>query len=152
MKNINLYLVTLLAISPLFVLAQNSKSRTIIERKIRELDLAHAEAILKKDTLALEKLMSKDITVYNPQGKVIEGIGEIKNLIRSGIIDYLSFKREIETVLIYNKTVIVMGKETVVSNSKDLQTREPFYRRYTNIWIKNHGKWLLSARHANVSP
>jgi hypothetical protein len=68
-------------------------------------------------------------------------------LIRRGVIDYTSFAREIETVLIYEKTAIVMGRETVVANENPGQT---VHRRYTNIWINRDGKWLLTARHANA--
>ena len=25
-----------------------------------------------------------------------------------------------------------------------------WHRRYTNVWMKHKGKWLLTARHANV--
>ncbi len=53
-------------------------------------------------------------------------------------------------LLIYGKTVIVMGRETLVPNANSPQAGQTVRRRYTNIWIKRNGKWLLTARHASV--
>lgn len=85
-----------------------------LEQKIRKLDAAQAEAILRKDFQALDELCAKDFTVNNPRGEISKGNEAVKELIRSGVINNASFVREIELVLIHGKTIIVMGHETLV--------------------------------------
>ncbi|MDQ3713865.1 MAG: nuclear transport factor 2 family protein [Acidobacteriota bacterium] len=150
-KTLGFYLAAFFILCPTFVLAQNSKKpKDTLEQKIRRLDLAQAEAILRKDFQALDELCAKDFTVNNPRGDISRGNEAIKELIRSGMINYASFVREIETVLIHGKTVILMGRETLVPNQNAPQAGQTVRRRYTNIWMKRNGKWLLTARHASV--
>jgi len=150
-KTLGFYLAAFLILCPVFVLAQDSKKpKDTLEQKIRKLDLAQAEAILRKDFGALDKLCAKDFTVNNPRGEISRGNEAVKELIRSGVINYDSFVREIEVVLIHGKTVIVMGHETLVPNENSPQAGQTARRRYTNIWMKRNGKWLLTARHASV--
>jgi len=152
-KTLGFYLVAFLILCPTFVLAQDSKKpKDKLEQEIRKLDLAEAEAILRKDFGALDRLCAKDFTVNNPRGEIVKGNEAVKDLIRSGVINYASFVREIEAVLIYEKTVITMGRETIVPNENAPQAGQTVRRRYTNIWMKRNGKWLLTARHANVIP
>jgi ketosteroid isomerase-like protein len=151
MKNaFNLALFALLLISSCRdVLAQKETKQTL-EQEIRKLDLAEAQAILKKDFRALDELSSADFTTNSPRGEIVKGKEALKGLIRTGVIDYASFVREIETVLIHDKTAVTMGRETIVMGEKTPQKGQTVRRRYTNIWIKRNGKWLLTARHANV--
>ena len=147
-KRTGFYLAAFLILCPTFVLAQDSQKQSdALEKEIRKLDLAEAEAIQKKDFQALDKLSSKDFTTNSPRNEIVRGKEELKDLMRKGVINYASFVREIEEVLIYEKTAVVMGRETIVTNENALQT---IRRRYTNIWMKRNGKWLLTARHANI--
>ncbi|HEY8563458.1 MAG TPA: DUF4440 domain-containing protein [Pyrinomonadaceae bacterium] len=132
------------------VSAQNStKQNDLLEQEIRRLDLAEAEAILKKDFAALDKITSPDFTTNSPRGEIVKGKEELKELMRKGVVDYASFVRGIEAVLIYGETIVTMGRETVVTKENPSQSVQ---RRYTNVWMKRGGKWLLTARHANVVP
>jgi ketosteroid isomerase-like protein len=152
-KTLGFYVAALMILCPMFVLAQDSrKTKDTLEQKIRKLDIAQAEAILRKDFQALDKLCAKDFTVNNPRGETSKGNEAVKELIRSGVINYASFVREIEVVLIHGKTIIVMGHETLVPNENSPQAGETVRRRYTNIWMKRNGKWLLTARHASIIP
>ena len=150
-KTLGFYLVAFLILCPTFVLAQNAeKPEDTLEQKIRKLDAAQAEAILRKDFGALDKLCAKDFTVNNPRGEISKGNEAVKELIRSGVINYASFLREIEVILIHGKTIIVMGHETLVPNENSPQAGQTMRRCYTNIRIKRNGKWLLTARQASV--
>jgi len=135
---------------PGLVLGQSAKQNNALEQEIRKLDLAQAEAIQRKDFQALETLCAEDFTVNNPRSEISKGREAVKELIRSGVVNYSSFVREVETVLIHEKTVIVMGRETIVLAENAPQAGQTVRRRYTNIWMKRKGKWLLTARHANV--
>ena len=145
------YLAVLFALCPAFIFAQSSKSRNeTVEQAIRKLDLLEAEAILKKDFRALDELAGEDFTTNSPRNEIVKGKEALKELIRKGVVDYASFAREIETVLIHEKTVITMGRETIVMSEKSPQKGQTIKRRYTNVWMKRKGKWLLTARHANI--
>ena len=43
-----------------------------------------------------------------------------------------------------------MGKETLVPTGSAPMAGQTVNRRYTNIWTKEKGNWILIARHANV--
>jgi len=151
-KTLRFYFAAFLILCPAFVMAQQNskKPKDTLEQKIRRLDLAQAEAILRKDFQALDELCAKDFTVNNPRGEISKGNEAVKELIRSAVIDYASFVREIELILIHGKTVIVMGRETLVPNENAAQAGQTVRRGYTNSWMKRNGKWLLTARHASV--
>ncbi len=98
----------------------------------------------------MNKLLAEDFTVNNPRNEVIKGREEVYALMRKGTINYSSFAREPEAFLIYGGTVVVMGRETIKSAGNASGAEQVVRRRYTNIWMKKKGKWLLTARHASV--
>ena len=127
------------------VSAQSARQKARIEKEIRRLELAHADAVLRGDLAATDKIWTTDFIVNNP-------FNEIDNAkrIRSGAVTYSSFIREPESVQIHKNTVIVMGRETVVSKGNSPDAGKTINRRYTNIWMKRNGEWRLIARHASV--
>ncbi|HWT00798.1 MAG TPA: nuclear transport factor 2 family protein [Pyrinomonadaceae bacterium] len=124
---------------------QSAKQKAAVEQEIRRLDLAHADAILRGDLAALDKLWTEDFVVNNP-------FNEIDNAdrIRTGAVTYSSFVRVPEAVVIHGDTVIVMGREEAVPKGASPDAGKTINRRYTNIWMKRKGKWRLVARHASV--
>ena len=131
--------------APGFASAQTAKQKVAIEQEIRKLDLAHADAILRGDLPALDKLWTEDFRVNNPFNEIDQA-----NRIRTGAVTYSSFVREPESVLVHGNTVIVMGREITVQKGSSPQAGKTINRRYTNIWMKRQGKWRLVARHASV--
>ena len=125
--------------------AQSVKQKAKIEQDIRRLDLAHADAVLRGDLNALDKLWTEDFKVNNPFNQI-----DRADRIRTGAVTYSSFIREPETVLIHGDTVIVMGREIVVPKGNSPDSGKTINRRYTNIWMKRSGNWRLVARHASV--
>jgi len=135
---------------PVFVVGQSAKQNGALETEIRRLDQAEADGLLHKDVPALEQLWAEDFTVNNPRNGITTGRKEVVALIRNGTIDYASFVREIETILFHGDTVIVMGRETIQPVGKAPFAGQTVHRRYTHFWMKIQGRWLLTARHANV--
>ena len=135
---------------PALVLGQSTKPSAALETEIRRLDHDEAAGLLHKDVAALEKLWAEDFTVNNPRNGITHGRKEVVALIHNGTIDYASFVREIETILFYGDTVIVMGLETIEPVGKAPFAGQTVRRRYTHFWMKRQGRWLLTARHANV--
>lgn len=147
-------LVLLAAIVFVFATAlvsgQSVKRNAKLEQKIRRLDLAHADAILRRDVEALNKLLAEEVTTNHPTNKVVNEREGIFDLIRNGTINYSSFVREPETFLFYKNMVVVMGHETLTPTGNAPGAGQTIRRRYTNLWMKNKGKWLLTVRHAHI--
>jgi ketosteroid isomerase-like protein len=135
----------LTVLAPGLVSAQGAQQKAAIEQEIRRLDLAHADAILRGDLAALDKLWTEDFKVNNPFNEVDKA-----DRIRTGAVTYSSFLREPESVLVHGDTVIVMGRETVVPKGDSPDAGKTINRRYTNIWMNRSGRWRLVARHASV--
>ena len=129
---------------------QSAKQHDALEQEIRKLDLAEADAVLRGDLAALDKLWAEDFTVNSPSNQVVKGKKAEFERVHSGVVKYSSFVREVESVLLHGDTVITMGLETVKPIGNAPGAGQTLRRRFTNIWMKKKGKWLLSARHANV--
>jgi len=127
--------------------AQNEKSA--LREEIRQLDLAHANAIFKGDAAALDTLMDDDVTVNHPTNRIVKEKQELLDLIKKGVIRYTSFERFQEEFLFFDNMVVVMGHETVVPAKGAPNEGKTLQRRYTNIWMKRAGHWRLTVRHAN---
>ena len=127
-----------------------AQARGSIESMIRRLDRAEAEGLLHRDSTALRAIWARDFTVNNPRNSITRSSEAVVTLIRNGTIDYSSFVREIETVLVHGNTVIVMGSETITPVRKAPFAGQTVRRRYTHFWMLRDGTWRLTARHANV--
>ena len=128
----------------------SAEQNVSVEEEIKQLDRAESEAVLWSDLTILDKLWADDFTVNAPNNQVVKGKKEVVELVRSGVIKYSSFVREIESVLPQEDTVIVMGLETVQPVGNAPGAGQTLRRRYTNIWMKKKGQWRLTARHANI--
>lgn len=126
-----------------------SQENVVLKQEIKKLDLAHAEAILKGDQIALDNLMADEVTVNHPTNKIVNEKKELLMLIKKGIIRYTSFKRAPEKFMFFEDMVIVMGSEEVVPAKGAPNEGKILNRRYTNIWMKKNNQWKLTARHAN---
>ncbi len=149
MKLIVLAVVVVFGVTGL-VFGQSAKSNDALERQIRKLELAHADAILRRDVEALKNLIAEDATTNHPTNKIVKEREGIFELIRNGTINYSSFVREPEAFLFYKNMVVVMGNETLTMASSAVGVGQTIHRRYTNVWMKRKGKWLLTIRHANI--
>lgn len=129
---------------------QSTTQNDGVEKEIQRLDRAEADALLRKDVAVLEKIWAEEFTVNNPRNTISRGRDEVVALIRNGVIDYSSFDREIEEILLHGDSVIVMGSETITPGGKAPFAGQTIRRRFTNFWTRRNGEWRLTARHANV--
>ena len=150
MKKSMLIIPIVLGMAIVLVIAQSPKQNNDREVEIRKIDLAEADSILRNDAAAAESFYADDIVVNNPRYTITNGKQALMTLIKTGNIHYSSFVREIETIMFQGETAIVMGKETVKPDGNAPGVGQTILRRYTNIWMKINGKWLLTARHANI--
>jgi ketosteroid isomerase-like protein len=127
--------------------AQGAKQDDDLEREIRKLEQAQVDAGLRGDVAAMKKNWAEDYVVNNP---FYEAVDASKGPIAAGTLRYSSFVREVERVLLRGDTVIVMGREVVVPKGDSPDAGKTINRRFTNIWMKRGGRWLLTARHASI--
>lgn len=145
-KNICIFLLNMVFAFQAY--AQNNFSTT--ESLIKELSSKEIKAILKHDHKSLEEIWEKDFMVNNPYNMVIKGRSQVLERMKSGVINYSVFERDIEEMMVMENTVIEMGLETIIPKEGAPMAGQKVLRRYTNFWMLEEGKWMIKARHANV--
>lgn len=93
--------------------------------------------------LAPEYCANRPLGVVSTREKVLE-------LVLTDSISFSSYKFEIEHIIIKKNFVITMGNDTVEPRGNNRNAGQTLKRRYTHIWSKENGNWLLIARHANI--
>jgi hypothetical protein len=111
--------------------------------------------VAARDVTGLDRLAHRNLRINAPGGRVLTREQFLANM-RSGEIAAEHFERTAEDVSISGKIAVVMGREsfTPVASSelgRSFGTR-PLQRRYTNVYIREHGRWLWLARHASIVP
>jgi ketosteroid isomerase-like protein len=155
MKLARLVTFTVLAVVPLVLAASLSGQPPMKEadksgEEVRKIDQAEAAAVLASDLPAIEKFWAEDLTVNAPNNQVLKGKKDAIKLVKDGIINYSSFERSVEAVVVHGSTVIVMGEEKVKPKGKAPFAGQTLRRRITNIWMKRDGQWQLTARQATI--
>ena len=114
------------------------------------MEAEQVEYLLNGKVAEMKKNWAADFTVNNPFNVVQDAA---TGPIQSGVLTYSKFERNIEKVLLDDSVVIVMGNELVVPKtapkSSSHDTNQPINRRFTNVWMRKDGKWLMIARHAS---
>jgi ketosteroid isomerase-like protein len=129
---------------------QTPEINETLEAEIRKIDSEEATAVLTADLSTLEKFWADDFTVNGPNNQILKGKTNALELVKSGIIDYSSFEREHEAVLLWGDTAIIMGLEAVKPKGNSPFAGQTLRRRFTNIWMKQNGQWQLIARQATI--
>ena len=130
----------------------NGQSKNKTENEIRALEQTVVTAILKADTNTLKLVWAPEFLVNNPRNNISANRQAVLEAQRTGLINYSSFERIIESILIQTDVVITMGYETFVSNNDTpgVKAGQNYKRRFTNIWRKKNGKWVQIAKHASI--
>jgi len=131
-------------------MVQASEINDTLEAEMRKIDREEATAVLATDLSTLEKFWWDDFTVNGPNNEIVKGKTNILELVKSGIISYTSFEREHEAVLLSGDTAILMGLETVKPKGNSPFAGQTLRRLFTNIWMKQNGRWQLIARQAAI--
>jgi hypothetical protein len=137
-------LTILLGLTHNVSLAQQDK-----ETEIRKLENIEGEAWVKKDSVALFKLLSPDLVVNSPLNKVIN-LDILKKLIRAGKVDISYSEKKIEKVSFIKDMAVVMGSDIVKPQGAMDNSGKTVTRRYTDIWINDGAGWRLIIRQATI--
>lgn len=124
------------------------------EAGLAALDARQKEMVAKADVDGLAALSAPGLTINAPTNRILSH-DQFLAMMRSGQIGPEAFKRTVEKVLIDGDVGVVMGSEvftpTAVSELGKTYGVHPLKRRYTNIYVLDHGVWKWLARHANVA-
>ena len=110
---------------------------------------AAADAYRAADIAALEELLASDITVVDPNSRVITRPA-ILEAIRAGAIKYNVFANRDVQARVYGDTAIVVG----ITEAKGTLLGQPFSAevRFTDVMVRLQGKWKLVATHTSHMP
>lgn len=128
---------------------QPRDDKAAIEQEIHKLEQRQVDLLLKGEVAEMEKQWSKDYMVNNPFNKLVKAR---EGPIRAGQLTYSKFEREVEVVLVKGDVAVALGGEVVVPSDKSADAGKTIHRRFTNVWVKEEGRWKLLARHASVVP
>lgn len=121
-----------------------------IEKEIRAIDQQEADALLRGDTSALERLWAKDLLITASNNTIRTG-AEALGFVKSGKMKLTKLERRIERVAVHGQVAVAMGTETVVP-AGGKGAGKTLNRRYTNVYAQQDGQWRLIARQATLVP
>ena len=117
-------------------------SQIKIEQEITALEKQRFQAMMQKDVVFLEKVMTEDATYAHSNGLVENKKQHLEN-VSLGNITYQEMDVEKNNLRVYKKTAVNNG----IIKVKGLYKGHPFDIRlgYTNIYVKQKRKWKLAA-------
>jgi len=123
------------------------------ERALRLVDEQQRQMVAAAAVAGLDRLAHPNLRINAPQGRVLTR-DQFLSMMRSGQIGAEQFDRIAEVVIITGDQGVVMGRETFTPTAQSELGRTygavPLQRRYTNIYVREAGRWRWVARHANV--
>jgi len=137
-----LLILLLVCFAGLTVKAQESYDKVITE-KVEALNNA---IFVKKDSLALEGLLAKEIIYCHSSGKIEDRQEMIKNALANAST-YSNVKTEVTNVVTHKKTVVVRHIITATENLKDGKT-SPLKLGVVQTWVNEDKEWKLIGRQA----
>jgi ketosteroid isomerase-like protein len=128
-------------------LQQTARAQQATEATIRQLDQQEGQAVVHGDTATLKRLWAPEFVVNNPDNQIVTR-PQILGFLRRGKIDYTTFERVIEKITLSGDVAVAMGHEIVRPEKKTTNAGKIVTRRYTDVWVRRGGTWLLTARQA----
>lgn len=135
------------------LVAQPCFATDISETSLRAADAEQMRIIVDGDAKAQSAFMHENYIINAPANRVMRKPVLVK-MLAQGQMASESFERVIEGTAITGNIGIVMGRE-VVRPGAGSQLRKQFgskalNRRFTNVFIFEHGRWFFLARQASV--
>ncbi len=108
-------------------------------------------ALIVDDRAAFFSLLAPDLVVNNPQNGIsISGATARRD--SAGLISYSKYVRSIEYAGKLGDMVLLMGDEMVVPKGNAPMAEKEVHRRFTDVWKRASGHWVLAARQATIIP
>jgi len=113
-----------------------------VEAEIEAIEARRVRAMLQRDTAALEPMLADGLTYAHSNGQIDTKASFLES-IASGRLEYKSFDRDDVVVRVFGNTAVVTGRAAVrvKTGGKDLA----FSIRFTDVYVKNEGRWQMTA-------
>jgi hypothetical protein len=150
-----LFAVCCLAASPALAapVASRPLGQTADERAVLAADARQRDAVATADLEAIAAISHPNLRVNAPSNRILTRDDLVRRVGSGDILNEI-FDRVPETVVITGDVGVVMGHETVFPGANSEQARmygrKTLNRRYTNVFVREGGRWLHLARHANI--
>ena len=123
------------------------------ETAIRKLDEEQRRLVAAADAIGLQGIAHPRLRINAPGNRVLTREQFLEN-VRTGVIAAEGFDRTAEDLTITDDVAVIMGRETFTPAPGSELARTygvvPLSRRYTNVYVRERGRWFWLARHANV--
>ena len=142
---LTLCLLCLLMFAPVVAEAQGTKDKRqpSVEAQLTSLVRQWDEAIVKRDTATLDRLLASEFKFVGGRNKA-EYLDSIKTQATDAVTSAVSTDLE---VLFYGSTAVVTGLDTISGQDKG----QPYTAKwlYTDVWVKRAGRWQCVRTHAS---
>jgi ketosteroid isomerase-like protein len=128
--------------------APSARAEEDWEREVRAAEANHLAAFKSGDAAAIRALLADDFLVNNPRYEVADK-DELMAMVEKGMLKATTFSQTIERIRRYGDLVFVMGGDTVVFAPPAPNAGPEIHRRFTDVWRRDGGQWVMVARHAN---
>ena len=129
--------------------------RSADERAVLAADARQRDAVARVDPAAIAAIAHPNLRINAPSNRILSG-EDLVRMVGSGEIRNEVFERIPEAVVVTGDVAVVMGRETVLPSAASEQARmygrRTLNRRYTNVYLREGGRWRHLARHANIIP
>lgn len=146
--------VPLTALMIFAMAAPASAQSNASDKSLRQADALQMRIIVDEDARAQRDFMHPNYILNGPSNRVMRK-EQLVAMLANGQMASESFDRTIEATSITGNVGIVMGRETVTPAANSQLGRQfgskALARRFTNIFLWEHGKWRFLARQATVA-
>ena len=143
--------IVIAALSLLLVAATTQAKPS--EANLLAADAEQMRIIVEQDAKAQQEFMHPNYMINAPANRVLRK-SQVVAMLAHGAMASERFERAIEGVAITGNVGIVMGREIVKpapgSELGKMHPNQTLQRRFTNVFIFEHGKWRFLARQATV--
>ena len=120
--------------------AQNSNA----EQEVRELTREWDEAYMRRDTIALDRILADDFIFTDAAGIVSNKARYMMAIIKSPDMMLIeSFSSDDVHVRVYGDTALVTGRSKLKGRPKGRAFNDLY--RFTDVWVKRQGHWQAVA-------
>lgn len=106
-------------------------------------------ALITDDHATFSALLADDLVVNNPQN-TLSRPGATMQRNAAGKISYTAYDRTIDYAGRRGDMVLLMGEERCVPKAPNPMAGQVVHRRFTDLWKRHEGRWLLTARQATI--
>jgi ketosteroid isomerase-like protein len=132
----------LAAVSP-HAQPQSQNQRGVVE-EIRKVDRERIQAQVNADAVALDRIYADDFIGVGPSGTV-RMKKDVLSDFSSGSLKFQSITTDDVRIRVYGNAAVETGLSMM--KGQDAEKVVPEENRFTRVWIKQEGRWLLVANH-----